>query len=174
MRQLADGAGQLSGGLGRLSSGASQYAAGGTVPCAARAHRSADGLNTLSTNLNLLVEPSAQLATGLQEFAAQAQEISVPQEVIDAAKNVSTNSAALRERRGVRGAAAAARGGLRDERVPAEFCAALTDAAQRAEASLPQVKDLIGNSGRSPGASSRSTSSPPPPSSSPAGLDGRS
>ncbi|MCG7413759.1 YhgE/Pip family protein [Microbacterium aurum] len=148
VRQLADGAGQLSGGLGQLSSGASQYAAG-VQSYAAGAHRSADGLNTLSTNLNLLVEPSAQLATGLQEFAAQAQEISVPQEVIDAAKNVSTNSAVLQESAEAsvaqlqRLAADCATNGY-----PAEFCAALTDAAQRAEASLPQVKDLIGNSGK--------------------------
>lgn len=146
VRQLATGAGALSGGLDQLSSGAGQFASGVTS-YAAGAHRSADGLGQLSNGLNQLVQPSAALAAGMQQFADQAQGISVPQRVIDAAQNVADNSATVQQNAEAtvaqlqQLAAECATSGS-----PAEFCAALTRAADEAEAALPTVTDLIGNS----------------------------
>ncbi|WP_282838224.1 YhgE/Pip family protein, partial [Microbacterium flavum] len=146
VRQLATGAGALSGGLDQLSSGAGQLASGVTS-YAAGAHRSADGLGQLSNGLNQLVQPSAALAAGMQQFADQAQGISVPQRVIDAAQNVADNSATVQQNAEAtvaqlqQLAAECATSGS-----PAEFCAALTRAADEAEAALPTVTDLIGNS----------------------------
>jgi len=146
IRQLGDGASALSGGLGQLSSGTTQYAAG-VQAHASGARRSANGLNQLSSGLNQLVDPSAQLAAGLQQFAAQAQGISVPQQVIDAAQNVADNSAQIQA--DAEASVAQLQQLAADcaaDGYPADFCAGLTQAADRAEAALPRVTDLIGNS----------------------------
>ncbi len=145
VRQLSTGAGALADGLGQLSSGATQYATG-VQTYAAGAHRSANGLAQLSGGLDQLVQPSADLAAGMQQLAAQAQGISVPQQVIDAAQGVADNSAAVQQ------SAAATVAQLQQlaadcttNGYPADFCAGLTRAAQQAEDALPSVNDLIGN-----------------------------
>ena len=145
IRQLASGTTALSSGLDQLASGATQYATG-VQTYASGAHRSANGLAQLSGGLDQLVQPSAALAAGMQQLAAQAQGVSVPQQVIDAAQNVADNSAA------VQNSATATVAQLTQlaadcttNGYPADFCAGLTQAAQQAEAALPTVNDLIGN-----------------------------
>lgn len=145
-QQVAGGAADLSTGLGTLSTGATQYAAG-VQTYAAGAHASADGLATLSYNANLLVEPSSQLATGIQQLADAAQGISVPQDVIDAANGVAENSEALRADAEARVAS------LRQLATdcttagyPADFCAQVSAAADAAEAALPTVDGILANS----------------------------
>ena len=167
VQQLSDGAGSLSSGLGQLSSGTAQYTAGvsaladglgqlasgssqyaaGVQAYAAGAHRSAAGLSELSQGADQLVGPSQQLAAGLQQFADQVQGVSIPQEVIDAANSAAANGEQLKQD----AADSVARlqqlaADCTTNGYPAEFCTALTQAADSAQAALPQVDEIIGNS----------------------------
>lgn len=167
VRQLADGSNALAGGLGELSSGTAQYTSGvnalsggldqlssgaaqyatGVQSYAAGSQRSAAGLSALSSGADQLVGPSRQLADGLQQFADQTAGISVPQEVIDAANDLAANSSAVQQNvtdtvaRLQQLAADCTASGS-----PAEFCTQLTAAADAAQAALPTVNTLIGNS----------------------------
>ncbi|KRA24368.1 hypothetical protein ASD65_07970 [Microbacterium sp. Root61] len=138
---LADGIRQLGTGAGALSSGLTEWAAG--------ANSAASGLNTWAAGAQGLGGSTSQIAGGIAQIGGGlAQTPQIPQNVIDAANGIAANSEQLKSD------AAAAAASLRQLAVdcvaqgsPADICTGISAAADRAEAALPTVNNILDQSG---------------------------
>lgn len=138
---LADGIRQLGTGAGALSSGLTEWAAG--------ANSAASGLNTWAAGAQGLGGSTSQIAGGIAQIGGGlAQTPQIPQNVIDAANGIAANSEQLKAD------AAEAAAELRQlavdcvaQQSPADICTGISAAADRAEAALPTVNNILDQSG---------------------------
>lgn len=152
---LASGASELSSGVAQVSSGADQLASGttgwaaGAGEWASGAREASDGLYQWASGARTTADASTQLADGLDQMADEVAQLpEVPQEIIDGANDFAANTGQIKQDAAAAAAElrriaddCAAQGGSTD------FCAALTDAADAAEAALPDVDDAIDQAG---------------------------
>ncbi|WP_405373816.1 MULTISPECIES: YhgE/Pip family protein [unclassified Microbacterium] len=140
-RQLATGADAAADGIDELAGGADQIASGQAA--------TADGLDTWSAGAGELATGTSQLADGLAQIADQTAQIpTIPTDVVDGVDALAARSSEASA------AVTAAADALADisatclaDGGTAEVCAALADASAQANAALPDVQGLIGQSG---------------------------
>lgn len=153
--ELATGAGELSTGMAQTAAGTDQLAAGtaqwasGASGWATGADDAAAGLDQWAAGARTTADSSAQLADGLAQMADQVSQLpEVPQEIVDGANAFAANTEVIKQTAADSAAElrsladdCSAQGGS------AALCAALVDAADAAEAALPQVDEAIDQAG---------------------------
>ncbi|NYE21261.1 YhgE/Pip domain-containing protein [Microbacterium immunditiarum] len=137
---LADGVRQLSSGVGELSSGLNGWA-GGARSTADGLGDWAGGARDLAANTQTLAGSLATIAGGL----SQAPQI--PQSMVDIANQLAQNSEQVQETvTDASAALAQLAAGCEAQGGSAEFCAQLSAVADEADAALPTVQGIIGQS----------------------------
>jgi len=152
---LADAADGIASGVGKLGDGASGVASGvsaladGASSWASGAQNAADGLDTWATGAGTLADSTRKLSDGLSQAASGLSQVpEIPQEVVDATNQLAANSEQIKT--GVNDAVTqldqlvaecAAQGGSE------ELCATLEQVTATAKGALPQVNDVIDQSG---------------------------
>ncbi|WEG09638.1 YhgE/Pip domain-containing protein [Microbacterium horticulturae] len=152
---LADGADGISSGVGKIGDGAKGVASGvsalsdGASSWASGARSAADGLDTWAGGAGSLADSTRKLSDGLSQAASGLSQVpEIPQQVVDATNQLAANSDKIKA--GVNDtvsqldkavAECAAQGGSD------ELCATLKQAVATAKGALPQVNDVIDQSG---------------------------
>ncbi|MDQ1130642.1 YhgE/Pip family protein [Microbacterium sp. SORGH_AS_0888] len=153
--QLGTGADALASGVGDLSTGASQLAGGasqlsdGASRLATGATQAAGGLSAWAGGAQTLASGSSDIADALQQVADQVPQDmpQVPQQVIDTAKDVAADSAQINRQLTDAANSLSALAADCEPATTPELCAALTRAAQDAQASLSTATGIVDQAG---------------------------